>query len=57
MEKEVIDEMEEIIIILEKSLDYELTAEVVWSALKAMKENPSLSIIRAINIGFEEWIK
>lgn len=35
--------------------EFQLTTEVVWSALKAMKENPTLTIEQAITIGLEEW--
>lgn len=34
---------------------YGLEAEVIYSALLAMKENPSLSIEDAIAIGCDEW--
>ena len=34
-----------------------LEVEVVTFALKAMKENPELSIAEAITIGAEEWLK
>lgn len=29
--------------------------EIIYSALQAMKENPTISIQRAIEIGCEEW--
>ena len=37
--------------------EFDLQVEVVWFALKAVKENPQLTIEEAINIGFDEWIK
>jgi hypothetical protein len=32
-----------------------MLTEVVFFALKAMKKDPSLSVLRAICIGCEEW--
>ena len=43
--------------ILHEAADYGLTAEVVTSALKIMKENPKLQISDAIVLGLEEWIQ
>jgi hypothetical protein len=34
-----------------------LEAEVFISALKAIKENPELSIEDAMVVGYQEWIK
>lgn len=36
---------------------YGLMAEVVASALFAIKDDPKISIIHAIDIGIDEWIK
>jgi len=36
---------------------HDLEAEVVLSALQAMKENPNQSIQDAMATGFNEWIK
>lgn len=42
---------------LYRSAMYDLTTEVVWSALKALKENPKLEIAEAMEIGYNEWVK
>lgn len=42
---------------LSDAKEYGLQTEVVWSALKSMKENPNLTIEEAITNGFSEWIK
>lgn len=36
---------------------FDLQPEVVCSALRAMKENPNLTISEAFWIGWDEWIK
>lgn len=36
---------------------YQMVCEIIWSALYAMKENPSLTIPQAMDIGYNEWIK
>lgn len=52
-----LDEFEAIQTALKGASEFNLEVEVVWYALKAMKENPRLSIEEAIKIGFEEWVK
>jgi len=42
---------------LKGAAEFDLQIEVVWYALKAMKENSLLTIEEAITIGYEEWIK
>jgi hypothetical protein len=34
-----------------------LLPEVIWSSLHAMKDNPELSVLQAIEEGINEWIK
>lgn len=34
-----------------------LQCEVIWSAMKAIQENPDLKVSEAIEIGINEWIK
>ena len=34
-----------------------LCVEIIWSAMKYMKENPNCSIAYAIEVGYSEWIK
>ena len=43
--------------ILEKSIRKGVETEVVYTALKAMKDNSELSISDAITIGKEKWLK
>ena len=43
--------------ILEAASDYNLGVEVIASALIALKENPSISIDEALDIGYNEWVK
>ena len=53
-------ELEELKIIgnaIKNASGYGLEAEVVTFALKSMKENPQLSIVEAMIMGYEEWIK
>jgi len=40
-----------------QALDFDLEAEVVYAALRAMKDNPNLSIVDAMQQGFNEWVK
>ena len=42
---------------IRQAFDDGLAAEVLVFAIKAMKENPNLSITEAIYIGYDEWIK
>ena len=37
------------------ALDKNLLPEVVWSALNAMKEDSSISVEKAFEIGCKEW--
>ena len=34
-----------------------LEAEIVFSSLQAMRENPNLEPYEAMSIGFSEWVK
>lgn len=42
---------------IEISTEHDTISEVVYTALKNMKENSNLSISEAINIGLNEWVK
>lgn len=58
MEEEIIqDQLEVINDVLTTAFKYNLTAEVILSALKYMKEDNSFSIIQALNYGLDEWVK
>lgn len=50
-------EMQIINDMLIEAQEYGLTFEVVTFALKYMKEDPSLSIAKALEMGYAEWIK
>jgi hypothetical protein len=50
-------EIESINLIIEKSAEYGLVAEVVWSALLAIQKDPKLSVTEAIHSGHWEWCK
>lgn len=55
--KEVIHDMELITSYLLEAEEYGLLTEVVFYALKAMKEDPTLSEAQAITMGYDEWVK
>ena len=42
---------------LTEASQYQLTTEVVWSALQAIKQAPNITIQEAIHHGLSEWIK
>ena len=50
-------EMQIIQLMLSEAHENGLTFEVVTFALKYMKENPSLSITEALEMGYVNWIK
>ena len=39
------------------AINEDLCVEILWSAMNALKENPKLSIPKAIEAGYGEWIK
>lgn len=51
------EEMEIISSCLQDAMELGLEAEVVYSALKVIREDDSIIITQAIKIGYEEWIK
>ena len=57
MENNTVEQMEAISDLLDLSLDYELELEVIYFALKYMKENSELSPVEAFQLGITEWIK
>ena len=57
MKEEAIKELSYVDHLLKLAEGYNLEAEVVVFALKVMKENPSLTIEQAMDIGYEEWVK
>ena len=52
-----VNEIEYIGYLLKEASNYDLQAEVVVFALSAMQSDPELSIERAMEIGFQEWVK
>lgn len=42
---------------LKEAKDWGLEIETIMFALKAIKENPDLSVVEAITIGYNEFIK
>jgi hypothetical protein len=53
-------ELEELKIVsnaVKNASGFGLEVEVVTFALKYMKENPSLSIVEAIIMSYEDWVK
>lgn len=57
MKEEAIKELSYVDHLLKLAEYHNLEAEIVTSALRAMKEDPLLSIEEAIALGYEEWIK
>lgn len=52
-----LSEFETIQNVLKSASKYNMEVEVVWYALKYMKENPLLTIEEAIYLGHDEWMK
>ena len=52
-----ISEISTILKSLETANTYNLSAEVVWSALHHLKENPETDLVDAISYGLLEWTK
>lgn len=57
MQDEILKEFRAVEFALKEAINDGLEVEVVVFALKAMKENPSLTIEEAILVGYDEWIK
>jgi len=49
------DESKQIVKILDRAKEYGLEYELLTFALKAMKEDPDISILLAVQIGADEW--
>jgi hypothetical protein len=47
----------EIAKVLHEAQEFGLKCEVIASAFQALENNPKLSILEALEIGKEEWIK
>ena len=57
MKEEMIKELSYVDHLLKLAEHHNLEAEIVISALKAMKEDSTLTIEQAIALGYEEWVK
>lgn len=42
---------------LDVALEYGLELEVIYYALRYMKENPKISPVEAFTLGVSEWVK
>ena len=54
---QTIEDLQYINSLLDEAAEYGLMSEVVFTALQSMKENTSLTIQEAIQIGYNEWVK
>jgi hypothetical protein len=54
---DIIEELNVADSVIRQAFSDNLAAEVFVFAMKAMKENPNLSISEAIYMGYDEWIK
>lgn len=53
----VVDDMEVVKNALDDAAEHNLESEIVYLALKSIKENPNLSIKEAISNGYHKWLK
>ena len=51
------DELKNISVFLDEAAEYGLEAEVIYTALKNMQEDPNLTPAQAMQFGMEEWVK
>jgi hypothetical protein len=57
MEQQPTLEMKAISDMLDVALEFGFELEVIYFALKHMKENPTLSPVEAFALGVSEWVK
>jgi len=50
-------EMKVISVLLDEAMDSGLEVEVIYTALKAMREDDSITPAQAFQAGMDEWIK
>lgn len=55
--KELADEMQAIGDMLDTALEYGMEVEVIYWALKYIKDNPSATPAQAFALGVTEWVK
>jgi hypothetical protein len=51
------EELKTIGAFLDEAAEYGLEAEVIYTALKNMQEDPNLTPAQAMQFGVEEWVK
>lgn len=51
------EQMEAIDKMLDSAIEFGMEVEAIFSALKYMKENPSVSPAEAFALGVAEWVK
>lgn len=56
-DNKTIDELRNIGLMLEEAKRHQLLTECVSQALLCMKDDPTLSIEKAMSYGFNEWVK
>ena len=52
-----VSEIEYVDYLLKEASKYKLEAEIVVWALKAIQEDPELTVEQAMELGFQEWVK
>jgi len=50
-------DMKVISVLLDEAMEHGLELEVIYSALKAMREDETISPAQAFQIGMDEWVK
>jgi hypothetical protein len=54
---DTVAELESIKNALNGAAQYKLQSEIIWSAMKSLKNDSNLTIEEVINHGFNEWVK
>ena len=50
-------DMKVISVLLDEAMEHGLELEVIYSALKAMREDETVSPAQAFQIGMDEWVR
>jgi len=50
-------DMKVISVLLDEAMEHGLELEVIYSALKAMREDETISPAQAFQIGMDEWVR
>ena len=51
------DDLRAIAAFIEEAAEHGLEAEVIYTAIKYVQEDPSISPAQAIQMGMDEWVK